>query len=54
MRRREILLTHRPFSKKAAIAWPVMVICAIGAALLAVMIAAQDASAHGNHDPDSG
>jgi hypothetical protein len=54
VKRREVLLTHRPSSRKATIAWLVMVICTIGAALLAVMIAAQDASAHRNHDPDSG
>jgi len=31
-----------------------MIICTIGAALLAVMLAAQAASAHDNHDPNSG
>ena len=54
MKRREVLLTYRPPSKKAYIAWLVMVICTIGAALLAVMVAAQDASAHDNHEPNSG
>jgi hypothetical protein len=54
MKCRALLSAYRPPSKKASIAWLVMVICAIGAALLAVMIAAQGASAHDNHDPDSG
>jgi hypothetical protein len=54
MRRREVLLTYRPPSKKASIAWLVIVMCTIGAALLAVMMAARDASAHDNHDPNSG
>jgi hypothetical protein len=54
MKRREALLTYRPPSKKASIAWLIVVICTIGAALLAVMLAAQDASAHDNHAPNSG
>jgi len=54
MKRREVVLTHRPPSKNASIAWLVMAVCTIGAALLAVMIAAQDASAHSNHDPAAG
>src|SRR5215210_4469833 len=54
MERWAILPTHRLPSKKASIAWLVMTICTIGAALLAVMVAAQGASAHGNHDPDAG
>jgi hypothetical protein len=45
MERRAGLLTHRLPSQKASIAWLVVVICAIGAVLLAVMVAAQDASA---------
>src|SRR5215212_11530127 len=45
MERRAVLPTHRPPSQKASIAWLVVVICTIGAALLAVMVAAQDASA---------
>lgn len=53
MKRWEVLLAYRPLSKKAYIAWLVMAICTIGA-LLAVMIAARDSSAHDNHDPDSG
>jgi hypothetical protein len=51
MERRAILLTHRPPTKKASIAWLVVVMCTIGAAVLAVMIAAQGASAHDNHEP---
>src|SRR5215213_6041674 len=54
MERRAILLTHRPPTKKASIAWLVVVMCTIGAAVLAVMIAAQGASAHDNHEPNSG
>lgn len=54
MKDREVLLTYRPPSKKASIAWLVMVICTIGTALLAVLIAAQGASAHDNHDPNAG
>jgi hypothetical protein len=54
MKGRAVLLTHRLPSKKASIAWLVMVICTIGAALLAVMIVAQGASAHDNHEPNSG
>jgi hypothetical protein len=54
MKLREVVLTHRPPSKKASIAWLAVVVCTIGAALLAVMIAAQGASAHDNHDPNSG
>src|SRR5215213_3322205 len=45
MERRTALLNHRLPSKKASIARLVMVICIIGAALLAVMLAAQNASA---------
>jgi phospholipase C len=37
MERRATLLTHRLPSKKASIAWLVMVICTIGAALLALV-----------------
>jgi hypothetical protein len=54
MKRWEVLLTYRSPSKKACIAWLVMAICTIGAALLAVMIAAQGASAHDNHEPSAG
>jgi Domain of unknown function (DUF1996) len=54
MNSREVLLTHRPPSKKASVAWLVVVVCTIGAAVLAVMMAAQDASAQDNPDPNSG
>ena len=54
MERRTILLTHRPPSKKASIAWLLMTICTIGAALLAVMVAAQGASAQNDPDPNAG
>jgi hypothetical protein len=54
MNLREVLLTHRPPSKKASIAWLLMTICTIGAALLAVMVAAQGASAQDNPSPNSG
>src|SRR5215211_4479034 len=54
MERRPILLTHRPPGKKASITWLLMTICAIGAALLAVMVAARDASAQDGPDPDAG
>jgi hypothetical protein len=54
MERRAVLPTHRPPSQKASIAWLVVLICTIGAALLAVMVAAQDASAQDSPDPDAG
>ncbi len=54
MERRAVLPTHRPPSQKASIAWLIVVICTIGAALLAVMVAAQDASAQSAPDPDAG
>jgi hypothetical protein len=54
MERRAVLFTHRPPSKKASIAWLVMIICTIGAALLAVMVAAQGASAQEDPDPSAG
>src|SRR5215210_4249714 len=54
MERWAVLPTHRPLNKKASIAWLVVVICTIGAALLAVMVAAQDASAQDGPDPDAG
>jgi hypothetical protein len=54
MERRAILPIHRLPSKKASIAWIVVVICTIGAAVLAVMVAAQDASAQDGPDPDPG
>src|SRR5919112_6810860 len=54
MERWAVLLTHRQPSKKASIAWLVMIICTIGAALLAVMVAAHDASAQDGPDPNAG
>ena len=54
MERRAILPTYGPPSKKTSIAWLVMVICTIGAALLAVMVAAQGASAQDDPDPSAG
>jgi hypothetical protein len=53
MKRWEMLLAYRPLSKKASIAWLVMVICAIGASLL-VVIAARAASAHPDHESSHG
>jgi hypothetical protein len=52
MKRREAHLTYRPPSKKASFAW--LLVCAVGAALFAVMIAAQGALAHANHDSNDG
>ena len=54
MKRREAHLTYRPPSKKASFAW--LLVCTVGAALFAVMIAAQGALAHANanHDPNDG
>ena len=52
MERRESHLTHRQPSNKASLAW--LLVCTVGAALLAVMIATQGALAHANHDPQSG
>ena len=54
MERRAILLTHQPPSKNASIAWLLITICTIGAALLAVMVAGRDASAQDGPDPDAG
>jgi hypothetical protein len=54
MERRATLLTHRPPSKNAAILWLVITICATGAALLAAMAVAQDASAQVTPEPRSG
>ena len=54
MERRAIVLTHRLPGKKASIAWLLMTICTIGAALLAVIVAAQGTSAQDNPDPNSG
>jgi hypothetical protein len=52
MKRREGHLTYRPPGKKASFAW--LLVCTIGAALFAAMIAAQGALAHANHDPLAG
>src|SRR5215204_2549006 len=56
MERRAVLLDHRPPSKKIlTTAWLAVIICTIGAALLAVMVAAQDASAkRPTSDPEDG
>src|SRR5215217_6634018 len=53
MERRESHLTHRQLSKKASLAW--LLVCTVGAALLAVMIATQGALAHDitKHDPQA-
>jgi hypothetical protein len=51
MERRESHLTHPQPSKKASLAW--LLVCTVGAALLAVMIATQGALAHANHDPQA-
>jgi hypothetical protein len=52
MERREGHLTYRPPGKKASFAW--LLVCTVGAALFAAMIAAQGALAHANHDPLAG
>jgi hypothetical protein len=54
MKRREVLPTYGPPSKKVSVAWLVTVICTIGAALLAVMVATQGASAQDDPDPSAG
>src|SRR5919107_5262130 len=54
MERWAVLPYHRLPGKKASNAWLVVVICTTGAALLAVMVAAQDASAQDGPDPDVG
>jgi hypothetical protein len=54
MDHREVLPTYGPPSKKAPIAWLVMLICTIGAVLLAVTVAAQGASAQDDPDPGAG
>jgi hypothetical protein len=53
MERRESHFTHRQPSKKASLGW--LLICTVGAALFAVMIATQGALAHSlaNHDPQA-
>ncbi len=52
MERREAHPTYRPPGKKASFAW--LLVCTVGAALFAAMIAAQGALAHANHDPLAG
>src|SRR5687767_5781191 len=51
MERRESHLTHRQRSNEASLGW--LLVCTVGAALLAVMIATQGALAHANHDPQA-
>jgi Domain of unknown function (DUF1996) len=51
MKRRESQLTHRQRSNEASLAW--LLVCTVGAALLAVMIVTQGALAHPNHDPQA-
>ena len=51
MERRESHLTHRQPSEQASLAW--LLVCTVGAALFAVMIATQGALAHPNHDPQA-
>jgi Domain of unknown function (DUF1996) len=51
MERRESHLTHRQRSNEASIGW--LLVCTVGAALFAVMIATQGALAHANHDPQA-
>jgi hypothetical protein len=52
MERRESHLTHPQPSNKASLAW-LLLVCTVGAALFAVMIAGQGALAHPNHDPQA-
>ena len=54
MMRRAILLTQQSPRKNASMAWLLITICTIGAALLAVMVAARDASAQDGPDPAAG
>ena len=53
MEHRESNLTHRQRSNEASLAW--LLVCTVGAALFAVMIATQGALAHSlaNHDPQA-
>jgi hypothetical protein len=53
MERRESHLTHRQPSEQASLAW--LLVCTVGAALFAVIIATQGALAHSlaNHDPQA-
>jgi hypothetical protein len=52
MERRESHLTHRQPSNKASLAW--LLVCTVGAALFAVMIATQGALAQDIQDPSNG
>jgi Domain of unknown function (DUF1996) len=52
MEHRESNLTHRQPSNKASLAW--LLVCTVGAALLAVMIATQGALAQDIQDPSNG
>jgi hypothetical protein len=52
MEHRESHLTHRQRSNEASLAW--VLVCAVGAALLAVMIATQGALAQDIQDPSNG
>jgi Domain of unknown function (DUF1996) len=52
MERRETHLTHRQPSNKASLAW--LLVCTVGVALLAVMIATQGALAQDSQDPSDG
>src|SRR5215208_7633772 len=52
MKHRESHLTHRQRSNEASLAW--VLVCAVGAALLAVMIATQGALAQDIQDPSNG
>jgi len=53
MEHRESNLTHRQRGNEASLAW--LLVCTVGAALFAVMIATQGALAHSlaNHDPQA-
>jgi hypothetical protein len=52
MERRESHLTHRQPSNEASLAW--LLVCTVGAALFAVMIATQGALAQDSQDPSDG
>jgi hypothetical protein len=52
MERRESHLTHRQRSNEASLAW--LLVCTVGAALFAVMIATQGALAQESQDPSDG
>ena len=52
MEHRESHLTHRQPSNKASLGW--LLVCTVGAALFAVMIATQGALAQDSQDPSDG